>query len=57
MSIESFFYMVEIRVNDTAIKMEILIVQFSIMISKTSEAIVGRFIIQIVLSVMYLSLL
>ena len=57
MSIESFFYMVEIRLNDTAIKMEILIVQLSIMISKTSEAIVERFIIQIVLSVMYILLL
>ena len=51
MSIESFFYMVEIRLNDIAIKMEILIVNLSIMISKTSEAIVERFIIQIVMSV------
>ena len=57
MSIESFFYMVEIRLNDIAIKMEILIVNLSIMISKTSEAIVERFIIQIVFSVMYISLL
>jgi len=51
MSIESFFYMVEIRLNDIAIKIEILIVNLSIMISKTSEAIIERFIIQIVLSV------
>jgi len=43
--------MVEIRLNDIAIKMEILIVNLSIMISKTSEAIVERFIIQIVMSV------
>ena len=43
--------MVEIRLNDIAIKMEILIVNLSIMISKTSEAIVERFIIQIVQSV------
>lgn len=57
MSIESFFYMVEIRLNDIAIKIEILIVNLSIMISKTSEAIIERFIIQIVLSVMYISLL
>ena len=57
MSIESFFYVVEIRLNDIAIKMEILIVNLSIMISKTSEAIIERFIIQIVLSVMYISLL
>ena len=49
--------MVEIRLNDIAIKIEILIVNLSIMISKTSEAIIERFIIQIVLSVMYLSLL
>ncbi len=49
--------MVEIRLNDIAIKIEILIVNLSIMISKTSEAIVERFIIQIVLSVMYISLL
>ena len=57
MSIESFFYMVEIRLNDIAIKMEILNVNLSIMISKTLEAIVERFIIQIVFSVMYISLL
>ena len=57
MSIESFFYMVEIRLNDIAIKIEILIVNLCIMISKTSEAIIERFIIQIVLSVMYISLL
>ena len=49
--------MVEIRLNDIAIKIEILIVNLSIMISKTSEAIIERFIIQIVLSVMYISLL
>ena len=49
--------MVEIRLNDIAIKIEILIVNLSIMISKTSEAIVEKFIIQIVLSVMYISLL
>jgi hypothetical protein len=49
--------MVEIRLNDIAIKMEILIVNLSIMISKTSQAIIERFIIQIVLSVMYISLL
>jgi len=49
--------MVEIRLNDIAIKMEILIVNLSIMISKTLEAIVERFIIQIVFSVMYISLL
>ena len=49
--------MVEIRLNDIAIKIEILIINLSIMISKTSEAIVERFIIQIVLSVMYISLL
>ena len=57
MSIESFFYMVEIRLNDIAIKIEILIVNLCIMISKTSEAIIERFIIQIVPSVMYISLL
>ena len=57
MSIESFFYMVEIRLNDIAIKMEILNINLSIMISKTLEAIVERFIIQIVFSVMYISLL
>ena len=49
--------MVEIRLNDIAIKIEILIVNLSIIISKTSEAIIERFIIQIVLSVMYISLL
>ena len=49
--------MVEIRLNDIAIKIEILIVNLSIMISKTSEAIIERFIIQIVLSNMYISLL
>ena len=49
--------MVEIRLNDIAINMEILIVNLSIMISKTSQAIIERFIIQIVPSVMYISLL
>ena len=49
--------MVEIRLNDIAINMEILIVNLSIMISKTSQAIIERFIIQIVLSLMYISLL